>query len=80
MLFLVFLVHLSDFGVRVILSGHSSFEVCELLQDLLSHIVLVVVFDHFKVELSPGDFDLGSEFLSEKLPPDGFSETSSSRF
>ena len=78
MFLLVFPMHLLDFNVCVIGSRHSSIKVSELLQDLLSDIVLIVIFNDFEVKLSPDDFDLCSEFLLEKLLFDGFSELCSS--
>lgn len=80
MFFLVFPVHLLDLGVRVIRSRHSRIQVRELLQDLLSYIVLIVVFDDFEVKLSPNDLNLSSEFLLEKLLFYSFSKVCSRCF
>lgn len=73
MLFLALLDQFSDLDVFIVGAWHTRLHVRELLQNLLSHLVLIVIFNHLKVKLSSYHFNVGAQFLSEKVFFDHFS-------
>ena len=53
--------------VLVIGPGHARLKIGELVENLLRHSILVIVFDNFKVELATGKFDVSLQLLLKNL-------------